>query len=438
MLVLKSKMKLPLVIFVVVLFGACGPGQEKMPANARVIRAVNHDEVQKGERIYALVGATLIDGTGGAPLLNSCVIVRNDVIESVGKREDITIPPGAEIIELGDLTLLPGLIDAHYHDEDSDTLTTLYLRNGVTSVRDPGEWIEAYDGLRASGKALPRLFLSGPHLDKNPPAYPRDARIVRDAEEAGLAVDELAAQGVTVIKAYYGLSVGMIREVCERAKKHGIPVTAHLEVTNAMDAINAGVDGIEHITTFGAVLAPARDVEVYKQKVLADKNARRWGRYEMWSSLDLDDNAVVDSLLTFLVEKKTFVTPTLAIFEQRADRADSIAVRGFENMVKLVGMARERGVRIVVGSHSYVPYADLGFAFQREMEMLKEAGLSNMEVIIAATSENARFFRIDSYLGTVQSGKLADLIAVEGDPLTDITAMRNVRKVMLNGVWVKE
>lgn len=427
------------IIAILALCGSCGPGApEQSPAAKRVIRAVNHHEVQKGDRLYALVGATLIDGSGGAPLLNSCVIIRNDVIESVGSRDGLSIPSDAEIIDLEGLTLLPGLIDAHYHDEDSDTLTTLYLRNGVTSVRDPGEWIEAYDNLRSSGKVLPRLFLTGPHLDRYPPAYPRDARIVSDAEEAGLAVDDLAAQGATAIKAYYGLSIGMIREICRRAKEHGIPVTAHLEVTDAVDAINAGLDGIEHVSTFGPVLAPSRDVEVYKQKVLGDKNARRWGRYEMWSSFDFDTNTVIDSLLTFLVEKKTFVSPTLAIFEQRSDRSDSIGVRGFENMIRFVGLANARGVKIVVGSHSYVPYADLGFAFQREMEMLKEAGLSNMQVIVAATSENARFFRVDSYLGTVEPGKLADLVVVEGDPLADITAMRNVRKVMLNGVWVRQ
>src|SRR5690606_742657 len=133
------------IIAILALCGSCGPGApEQSPAAKRVIRAVNHHEVQKGDRLYALVGATLIDGSGGAPLLNSCVIIRNDVIESVGSRDGLSIPSDAEIIDLEGLTLLPGLIDAHYHDEDSDTLTTLYLRNGVTSVRDPGEWIEAY------------------------------------------------------------------------------------------------------------------------------------------------------------------------------------------------------------------------------------------------------------------------------------------------------
>lgn len=401
-----------------------------------VIHEVNAREIAKGKGSYALVGATLIDGRGGEPQVNSCVIVQGDKITAVGKSGETDIPDGAQIIDLKGLTLLPGLIDAHYHDEDSDTLTTLYLRNGVTSVRDPGEWIESYESLRASGKTLPRLFLAGPHLDAYPPAYPRDSYIVNDPEEARIAVERLAAQGATVVKVYYGMSVGMIRAICDEAQEYGLPVTAHLEITNAKDAIDAGLDGIEHITSFGTCLLPMREVEKYKQEIIADKNARRRGRYEVWNSFDLDNNIQSDSLIAFLARKKTFVSSTLAVFERRADRGDSVEVNGFANMLKFVGRANAGGVRMVVGSHSYVPYATLGFAFHREMELLREAGLTNMQVIVAATMENARFFRVSERLGSVEAGKLADLVVVGGDPLKDITAMRNVKRVMLNGEWV--
>jgi imidazolonepropionase-like amidohydrolase len=315
-------------------------------------------------------------------------------------------------------------------------LAGLFLRNGVTSVRDPGEWIESYDALRQSGQSIPRLFLAGPHLDTYPPAYPADAYIVNGQEEARLAVDRFVGQGATVIKAYYGLSVGMIREVCSAAHGHGLPVTAHLEITNAIDAIEAGLDGIEHITSFGTCLLPLRDVENYKQKVMADHSARRRGRYEVWASFDLEKNPVTDSLIHFLAEKKTFVSPTLAVFERRPDRGDSIETRGFGNMMSFVGKANEGGVVFVVGSHSFVPYADLGFAYHREMELLRDAGLSNMEVIEAATLQNARFFHIEDRLGSIEAGKIADLIFVGGNPLEKIEVMRDVKKVMLNGVWV--
>ncbi|HEY9487808.1 MAG TPA: amidohydrolase family protein [Chryseosolibacter sp.] len=431
-------MRSHILFFVLIAAVACDNLQTSESRTRTVIHELNEKEILEEDKNYALVGATLIDGTGSEPLEDACVIIRNNKIEAVGKNGEIVIPAGAEVVDLKGLTMLPGLIDAHYHDEDSDTLTSLYLNNGITSVRDPGEWIESYDKLRTSGKNLPRLFLAGPHLDSYPPAYPADSYIVDDGDEARLAVNRLAAQGATVIKVYFGLSIGVIREVCVTAAGHGLPVTAHLEVTNAKDAIEAGLDGIEHVTSFATCVMPMREVEIYKQKVMADRNARRRGRYEVWSALHLDSNARADSLIAFLVRKKTFVSPTLAAFERRADKGDSIEVSGFANMLKFVGKANAGGVRIVVGSHSYVPYADLGFAFHREMELLNEAGLTNMQVLLAATIENARFFRIEERLGSIEPGKLADLLIVRGDPLHDIRMMRNVSRVMLNGVWVKQ
>ena len=431
-------MRLRIIFICAVIAISCGGRQGTTGGNRKDLHELNAKEVSVGQNVYALVGATLIDGTGVGPVTNACVVVRNEKIEAVGTNGEVRIPDGAEIIDINGMTILPGLIDAHYHDEDSDTLTSLYLANGVTSVRDPGEWIESYAKLRASGKILPRLFLAGPHLDHYPPAYPEDSWIVRDPEEARLAVNALAAQGATVIKVYYGLPLETIREVCRTARENGLPVTAHLEITNAMDAINAGLDGIEHITSFGTCLLPMREVEIYKQKVTADKNARRRGRYEVWSSLSIDDNPDVDSLVSFLAHKKTFVSPTLAVFERRPDKGDSVEVNGFANMLRFVGRANAAGATIVVGSHSYVPYAELGFAYQREMELLHQAGLTAMEVLHAATLQNARFFRIDERLGSIEPGKLADLVVVDGDPLQDMSAMRKVKKVMLNGVWVRQ
>jgi len=401
-----------------------------------IIHELNEKELPKGDKVIAFVGATLIDGNGGEPIQNACVIVRNDKIEFAGKQEKGKIPKEAEVLNVQGLTMLPGLIDAHYHNEDSKDLLGLYLSHGVTSIRDPGEWIESYDEVRSTGKPIPRLFLAGPHINTYPPAYPEDAIIVQDAEEGRLAVNMLADQGATVIKVYFGLSIGIIKEVCTAAHIHGLPVTAHLEITNAKDAINAGLDGIEHITSFGTVLLPAREAEKYKQRVLADNEARKRGRYEVWNSLVVENNSVADSLIKFLSDKKTFVTPTLAAFEKQADQGDSIEVNGFRNMVKFTGQAKKGGVRIVVGSHSFVAYAETGFAYFREMELLQQAGLSTMEIIVAATMENARFFRIDERLGSIEKGKLADIIFVEGDPLKDIKTMRNIRRVMLNGSWI--
>jgi imidazolonepropionase-like amidohydrolase len=150
-------------------------------------------------------------------------------------------------------------------------------------------------------------------------------------------------------------------------------------------------------------------------------------------------NQRVDSLLRFLKQKGTVVSPTLGAFEYQfgADKTDSTKVNAFKNMKDFVGMVQQAGIPVVVGSHSWVPYQrEVGWAFQREMELLQASGLTNMQVIQAATLENARFLKIEDRLGTIEEGKQADLLLLEGDPIKDLGAIYNIHRVMLNGQWI--
>jgi imidazolonepropionase-like amidohydrolase len=104
-------------------------------------------------------------------------------------------------------------------------------------------------------------------------------------------------------------------------------------------------------------------------------------------------------------------------------------------MEAFVGLANKAGAKIVVGSHSDVPHAKRGWAYQRELELLVESGLTPMQALVAGTMENARYFHIADRLGSVEAGKLADLVLVEGDPSKDIRNMRRIKRVMLNGIW---
>ncbi len=425
-----------LMVFVI---NSCGySDKEKIHSGKQDhIQEVNVAELGVGKKTIAIVKAMIIDGMGGEPILDGCVLVKDGKIIAVGKISEIEIPKDAEIFDASGMVLLPGFIDSHFHLDRIKNLPAMFLQNGITSIRDPGAWIEAYDEERISGNAIPRLFLTGPHLDMNPPAYPYDAFIVRDGLEAETHINQVVDQGASAIKVYFRLPLDLIRQVCEVAHKKGIPVTAHLEMTDPMEAIEVGVDGIEHITSFGMSLLPKREREKYKQSILKDNNARREGRYTVWKDLDINSEKV-DSLIGFLVEKGTFISPTLGAFEYQADGAqtDSVKLAAFTNMKSFTGKLKKGGVRVVVGSHSSVPYAELGWAFQREMELLVESGISNSDIIQSATIENARFFRIDDRLGSIEEGKIADLILIKGNPLVDIKATRNIERVMLNGVWV--
>ncbi len=429
-------MKRLLILLLVLIFLATAIFAQK-PVQ-RPIKPLNETELPQATGTIAIVNVNLIDGNGGEAIPNASVLIKGNKIIAIGSSKSIQIPQGAEIIQGEGLSLLPGLIDSHFHIDGSEDLPSLFLQNGITSLRDPGLWIEAYDQVRKSGKKNPRLFLSGPHLDGPPPAYPHDAYVVRDEAEAVRQVNELADQGSTVIKIYFRTPPGTIKAITDAAHKRGIPVTGHLEITEAKHAIEAGLDGIEHITSFGLSLTPKREAEKYRQGMLSDNNYRKQGRYVSWAGIDLN-SPLADSLTTFLVKRGTFVSPTLAIFEYQAGSGtiDSTRLKGFEKMMKLTAKLQKGGVNIVVGSHSLVPYAEKGWAYQREMELFVESGISNAAVIHAATLKNARFFRIENQLGSIEKGKLADMILVRGNPLEDIKVMRNIEKVMINGSWVK-
>src|SRR5256714_3622114 len=227
----------------------------------RPMHEVNAVARPDANHIIAIVGATLIDGRGDAPLLDAVVVVRGERIVAVGKRASVSIPAGAEVVDAKGLTLVPGLIDSHFHIDGDDSLPALYLTHGVTSVRDPGQWTEAYDVARKGPAPVPRLFLCGPHLDSPPAAYPADSFIVRDAEETRMAVNRFVDDGASAIKVYFRLPLALIKVAIDTAHARGVPVMGHLEIVDARDAITAGIDGIEHATSFGTALLPLREAE---------------------------------------------------------------------------------------------------------------------------------------------------------------------------------
>jgi len=394
---------------------------------------------KRSSMVQAITGVRLVDGTGVAPKTEMTVLVQNGRIQAIGSSNTTAVPEGAATVDGSGLTVVPGLMDSHFHLDSDGTLPGLYLSHGVTSVRDPGAWIEAYDGVRKSKETQPRLFLAGPHIDGTQPAYPADSTVVRDLTETRLAVERNLNDGASVIKAYFRLPLAFIHEVTRVAHERGVPVTAHLEIVDAGDAIRAGIDGLEHVTSLGVALLPAREGEAYRQAVLADNAARSEGRYRVWSQLDLKSERATN-LLKLMSSRNVTLSPTLAVFERReGDKgATDMHAQGFRQMVALTGQAYRAGVHVVVGSHSSVPHAERGWAYQREMELLVEAGLTPLQAIQAGTLENAKFFRVENRLGSIEVGKQADLVLVEGNPSQDITLMRRVKKVMIDGTWVEQ
>ena len=195
---------------------------------------------------------------------------------------------------------MPGLIDLHFHVENDPKLALRQLANGVTSFRDPGQWIEQYEALRAlvaaERLAGPRMALTGPHIDGERPAYPADSVVARDPEEARRAAERNIADGAVAIKIYFRLPLASARAVVDVCRARDVPCTAHLEILDAREILLAGLDGIEHITSFGTSVVPRRRAEQYRQQVLLENDARRDGRYVLFA----DAGSMVQRLGIFM------------------------------------------------------------------------------------------------------------------------------------------
>jgi imidazolonepropionase-like amidohydrolase len=373
------------------------------------------------------------------------VVVRGDRISAV-EPSGPGVVSGADVVDLRGHTVMPGLVDLHYHIEDDPKLALRQLANGVTSFRDPGQWIEKFDGLKRiiAGEQLagPRMSLAGPHIDGDRPAYPADSTVARDPLEARHAAERNIAEGATSIKIYFRLPFASAAEVIRVCHEHHVPCTAHLEIVDARELLDAGLEGIEHITSFGTAVTPPVRAEQYRQRVLADNAARRDGRYELFAGADLDGPEAT-RLYGVLERTRPFVNATLAVFEVRdgTRREDgkldpAIDLRGFDRMKRLTREAYRHGARLTLGGHTSVPFAGRGEAPWRELELLVESGLTPLEAIAAATSVGAASFGRPADLGRVTPGALADLVVLSGDPSSDIRAIRTVTRVMMGGRWI--
>lgn len=386
----------------------------------------------------AITGVRLIDGKGGPPIDNAIVVVDGNRISAAGSHENIKIPSNANRFDAHGMTLMPGLIDAHFHSIMNNSLLNRFLHNGVTTIRDPGHPFRFYQNLHFTEQPVPRVFLTGAHLDGFPPVWPQQAVIVNDAGHARRIVREHVEQGATGIKIYYRLPLRYFETITGTASKKGVPVMAHLELVDADEAIRAGVDGIEHVSSFGTALAAPEEARKFKEAVRANDAAREEERYRLWAGIDLDSERVQE-MINLAVNRNVIFSPTLAVFERRAEdeNVEPYEVEGFYKMTQFVEMAHKAGIQIVTGSHTYQRYVDLGRAYQREMELLVEAGMTPMEVIYSSTLGNARYFRTEKRLGSIEPGKLADLLLIDGDLTKDISVIYNIERVMLNGAWVK-
>ena len=412
---------------------------------------------RKPAAAVAIIHANLFDAPTRTMKPAQTVIVRGARIVAVGDDGVVQLPSDVEVIDAGNKALLPGLWDMHVHVQDDDGL--LHLAGGVTTVRDlANDTDELLDrrsrfdsGTLLGPRIIPAGFMDGP----GPYAGPTKVLVsTRDAAQA--AVDTYAGLGYEQIKVYSSLNPTLFPTIVRAAHAKGMRVSGHVPFgMTAEQMVRAGADELQHANfLFLNFLAdsnidtrtPARFTAVAKYAGSIDQRSDRMTRF-----------------IALLKERDVVVDPTLNVFEQMftaragtidpgamaiSTRLPPVARRGllagglpftvaqepvyrnsFIAMERLVKRLNDAGVRIVAGTD-----ASAGFSLHRELELYSEAGLSNTDILYIATLGAARVMKHDAVWGSIEVGKLADLILVDGDPSQRMRDIRRAELVMKGGV----
>lgn len=418
-------------------------------------------------------GGNVFDSVSGKMQPDRTIVIEGERIKAIGApHQSVTAPEGAQTIDARGKFLIPGLIDAHTHlvihvglpDGSSAIhnphlngaeILPLFLANGVTSVRDAGDEIVAEAGVayfaRMHPERSPRVFLGSSLLDGDPPFHRYVGRALTDPAQVPAFVEDMAGWNVTTLKIYVGTDRPVGRKIIEEGHRRGLVVTAHLGRYSAQDAVVDGIDCLEHIwSVFNYIMPPEA------QKLPFPR-----------SDLDLN-NPKAKGLIGMLAKRKVWVDPTLVVFRNMLLLPDTDAVfrhadnlrvpkrmlaywhrypnrsrlpastleprrRELQKYKDLVGMLYRAGVPLLAGTDTPCPYVPPGFSLHQELELLVEVGLPPAAALQAATIQGARVLKQGTNLGSIEAGKLADLVILDADPSADIRNTRKINRVIRGG-----
>ncbi len=376
---------------------------------------------------YALVGATIVDGTGRPPVANGVVLIKDGRIADVGPRGTVSIPAGVSVADLTGKTVIPGLWDMHTHATQIEW-APVYLAAGVTTVRDMGNEFEFITSLRdavASKRALGPRFLTAGLIDgTGPNAF---GIVTADTPDAARAVvRRYHDAGFQQMKIYSIVKPELVPVICEEAHRLGMTVTGHVPNGMTIDqAAAAGMDQIAHLPIRGDAGSPevTKTIAFLRERGTVIDPTQSWG--------ELLGHALGTPVTAFQPGLAKVPPPLNRIFSNAgATNVDAAGARArVEHGLRIVKQLHDAGVPVVVGTDEGVP----GHSVHREIELYVEAGFTPLEALQAATIVPARAMKLDGELGTIEKGKRADLTVLDANPLDAISNIRRVRWTISDG-----
>ena len=421
------------------------------------------------------------------------VIVDGDEIISIKKSNlgEAVISDEDIIVDGRDKFLIPGLWDAHVHltfipELDYETAYRLFLMNGITSIRDTGAILKKLKPAIAFAKKnpliTPRLFYSGPLLDGTPsvykgtePGYPKlSVEINKDTNLMAL-VDSLIEQEVSFLKTYEMLSEEIFINLLKISEEKNLKVTGHIPLgIDLFKAVDNGLDGMQHIRNLELACTKDPTEGLSKRLLLLENSESIPGsalrsqihQAQRYSSIEDFDEDRCTKVIEHLAVNNVFQTPTLTINTVGSKRffadeewqktyellpnevknkwlkdSESMAQLPFNSSyqiyqdwsMKIVGLFNKQGVKILAGTDTPIGFLTPGFSLHKELELLVESGLTPLQALRAATITPAEFFNLEDKMGTVEVGKVADLVILNSNPLNDIKNTQDIHKVILKG-----
>lgn len=394
---------------------------------------------------------TVIDATGASPMPDMTLVITGDRITSVARGGQVTIPRGARVVNARGKYLIPGLWDMHVHlSWTTSSALPVLVANGVTSVRDLGGRLSELDEWRtkiAAGLLTgPRILRAGPIL--NGQKFNTYQMVSGNADETRGVVRALKEVGVDFLKTHRRMPRDSYFALIDEAKKQGLTLVGHIPMTvSPEEASDAGQATLEHTETlfegtFAAALKGRKLPEAIRQFRTED----------------------AEKLFARFVKNHTVVDPTLIAYRSYVDAVDpssppdpriryvALSLKKewaklikpasaedlaelkatFAELREVVRQMNRSGVTLVAGTDIAGPRVP-GFGLHDELVLFVEAGLTPLQALQAATLTPARVLKKDKDLGSIETGKIADLVLLDGNPLDDIRNTQRIRAVIVNG-----